>query len=229
MNKLKSIVTNKLLFGVVRVSSKKQENNSSISRQLECLLKKGVPRDQIYRVSGSARDSSFPQLESILASRKKNEVLVFTEASRFSRNYFWAVNQVNTLYNRGASIWPLNFNKPLLKGKKLHIFYADVLKAETVGNLINQRASLGIREHKRIGQYKGSKKKLSKGQQRALCLDLEKLGVRYSLTFLQKKYSISRSTIYRYRKLFLRRDVLAVAECRVEKVQAFSSLSTIIH
>lgn len=195
---------NPTFYGIVRISHSNQKDNNSLEKQHRALVSKGVPKEHILELIGSSRCNSNEEvnekLENFLSFRKAGEVVLFTEPSRFSRCYFWAVPITVWLYNNNVSVWPLTFNRPLLLGNALHTFFSQILAGEEMVNYNQFMVRHGIDLSKRVGQYKGSCSKLSPNSQRALKLDLEKLGSFFKGKDLMAKYEISRTTLYRYKK-----------------------------
>lgn len=76
-------------YGYIRVSSKSQEDNSSLKFQKQELIKQGLPKKNIRVEVGSATDPirERPVLYSLIESElKKNDLLLVTKIDRCSRN-----------------------------------------------------------------------------------------------------------------------------------------------
>ena len=184
-------------WGIVRVSSPTQKKNRSQNKQQEALLEAGVPENQIEFFISSGRMVS-PELREFLSKRKSGEVVVFTDPSRFSRDYFWTVEAVNKLYIRGIAVFPLTYGDPLAKGDELHSFYSCVLHAEILVNKTQSATSQGI-ERRKLQFLPRKKKPLKLGEAR-----LKQLSVAHkqgsSIYRLMTDFGLSRSTLWRYCK-----------------------------
>ena len=78
------------------------------------------------------------------------------------------------------------------------LFHMLAAIGEFERDLINERAAEGIKRAKANGVKFGPKRKLSDGELEALRMDLLQGGA--NKTELARRYGISRSTIYRFRK-----------------------------
>jgi DNA invertase Pin-like site-specific DNA recombinase len=76
-------------YGYIRVSSKSQEENSSLESQKKELLKEGVPEKNIRAEIGSAADSieQRPVFYNLIDNElKENDLLLVTKIDRCSRS-----------------------------------------------------------------------------------------------------------------------------------------------
>ena len=195
---------NSILYGIIRISHSNQTNNNSLKKQKRALKLKGVPDKHILELVGSSRCGSNSKvnkkLEPFLANCNPGDIVLFTEPSRFSRCYFWAVQITAWLYSHEISVWPLTYNRPLPLGNALHSFFSQILKGDRGTNYNQLMVQKGVDSSKRAGQYKGASLKLSVNSQNALKLDIKKLGSSLKRKDLMRKYKISRTTLYRYIK-----------------------------
>ena len=98
-------------YGYARVSSKSQEENSSLETQKQELLKHGVPEENIRIEVGSAADSIIdrPVLTNLLENElKKDSLLVVTKLDRCSQNTLEFLKLQDSLFKRDITFVALD-------------------------------------------------------------------------------------------------------------------------
>ena len=98
-------------YGYARVSSKSQEENSSLESQKQEFIKLGVPEKNIRIEIGSAADtiSERPIFYNLINDElKKNDLLLVTKIDRCSRNTLEFLKLQEKLFKKGVTFISLD-------------------------------------------------------------------------------------------------------------------------
>jgi len=85
-------------YGYVRVSSKDQQDD----RQFIAMKERGVPPEHIFSEKQSGKDTKRPELQSLMDTVQKGDVVVVESISRFARNTRDLLGLVEKLTQKGV-------------------------------------------------------------------------------------------------------------------------------
>jgi len=188
-------------YGYARVSSKTQENNSSLKSQKHELLNQGIAKENIRTEVGSAagelkKRPIFYHL--ITQELKTNDVLVVTKFDRCTRNTKEFLQFRHMLYDRKINFIALDL--PHSDDPSVNRFMGSTLSAlaEFENDRRRQRQMEGIAVAKKLGKYKGRKTVITKN----LINNVKNLkeNSNLSVTQIAKLTGMSRPTIYKVLK-----------------------------
>jgi len=194
-------IPNNCRYGYARVSSKSQEDNSSLEAQKEEFLRLGVPTKNIRVEVGSAADkiedrAVFYHL--IDDELKENDLLLVTKIDRCSRNTLEFLKLQERLHNKGVRFISLDlpYSSDMAVNQLISTNLAAIATFENERRKERQRQ--GIQAAKKNGKYLGrrtviDKKLISQVQ------DLKE-NKNLSITEIAKLTGRGRTTIYKVLK-----------------------------
>ena len=152
-------------YGYVRVSSKGQQNNSSIDSQIAELEKHGIPVENIRTEVKSASDSlkNREVLSHLVENElEKNSLLVVTKLDRCSRNILEFLKLQERLFQKSVTFIALDlpYSDDMAVNKLIATNLAAIATFETERRKERQRQ--GILAAKKEGKYKGRKTVITK-------------------------------------------------------------------
>ncbi len=177
------------LLGYARVSTQDQD----LSGQVETLKTAGVA--SIYREKVSGIRADRPQLTKLMASLKRDDVVVVTKLDRLGRSTRELLDLIDRIGKAGASFRSLGdplWDTGSAQGRLLSTLLAAI--AEFERELIRERTGDGRRRAMANGVKFGRKPKLS-GFQRAEALKRRAAGE--TLASIAKTFAVDVSTISR--------------------------------
>ena len=200
-------------YGYIRVSSKSQEDNSSLESQKQELLKQGVPNKNIRVEVGSATDPirERPVLYSLIESElKKNDLLLVTKIDRCSRNTLEFLKLQEKLFHKKVTFISLDlpYSNDMAVNKLIATNLAAIATFETERRKERQRQ--GIEAAKKAGKYLGRKTVITK-KLIAEVQDLKETK-NLSITQIAKVTGRGRNTIYKILKLDTARILSGVVQ-----------------
>ena len=147
-------------YGYARVSSKSQEENSSLESQKEEFLKLGVPEKNIRVEVGSAADniSERPIFYDLIDNQlKENDLLLVTKIDRCSRNTLEFLKLQDKLFKKGVTFISLDlpYSNDMAVNKLIATNLAAIATFEHERRRERQRQ--GIQAAKKAGKYLGRK------------------------------------------------------------------------
>ena len=147
-------------YGYARVSSKSQEENSSLQSQKEELLRLGVPEKNIRVEVGSAADniSERPIFYDLIDNQlKENDLLLVTKIDRCSRNTLEFLKLQEKLFKKGVTFISLDlpYSNDMAVNKLIATNLAAIATFEHERRRERQRQ--GIQAAKKAGKYLGRK------------------------------------------------------------------------
>ena len=192
---------NPCIYGYARVSSREQ----SLDRQIDALLRFGVPERWIHKEKESGKDFDRPGYQKLIRRLKPGDTLVIKSIDRLGRNYTDIIEQWRIITKeKRASVVVLDM--PLLDTRRDNdltgTLIADIVLqllsyvAQVERDFIHQRQAEGIAIAKRNGVRFGRRARIGKPDGYADCLKLwqdkqisareagKRLGVNHS-TFLK--------------------------------------------
>ena len=199
--KIPENIPNNYRYAYARVSSKSQEENSSLAAQKETFLKLGVPEKNIRSEVGSAADaiSERPVFQKLIEEElKENYLLVVTKIDRCSRNTLEFLQLQEILRKKQVEF--LSLDLPYSSDMAVNQLIATNLAA--IANFENERRKerqrQGIEAAKKAGKYKGRKTVIDK----KLISEVRELkeNKNLSITQIAKITGRARTTIYKVLK-----------------------------
>jgi DNA invertase Pin-like site-specific DNA recombinase len=188
-------------YGYARVSSKSQEQNSSLESQKQELMKQGVPENNIRVEVGSATDSiqSRPILQKLVETElKKNDLLVVTKIDRCSRNTLSFLKLQDKLFQKSVAFISLDlpYSSDMAVNKLIATNLAAIATFEHERRRERQRQ--GISAAQKEGKYLGRKTVITK-KLIAEVKDLKE-NKNLSITNIARVTGKGRTTIYKVLK-----------------------------
>jgi DNA invertase Pin-like site-specific DNA recombinase len=188
-------------YAYARVSSKSQEDNSSLESQTQEFLKLGVPENNIRVEVGSAADTiqDRPIFYHLIDSElKENDLLLVTKIDRCSRNTLEFLKLQEKLFNKSVTFIALDlpYSTDMAVNKLIATNLAAIATFENERRKERQRQ--GIQAAKKNGKYLGrrtviDKKLISQVQNLKETKNL-------SITEIAKVTGRGRTTIYKVLK-----------------------------
>ena len=178
-----------------RVSTEQQNEE----RQIKAAIDLGIDRESIYIDKQSGKDTEREQLKALLSFCRKGDVVYCESISRIARNTKDLLNIVEELNAKQVDFVSLkeNIDTSTPQGKFMLTVFGAL--AELERECILQRQAEGIAVAKANGVYKGRKpKEIDKNEFLKLCAEWRQ-GERTAVS-IQKKFSISAQTFYRWVK-----------------------------
>ena len=194
-------IPNNCRYGYARVSSKSQEDNSSLEAQKEEFLRLGVPTKNIRVEVGSAADkiedrSIFYHL--INDELKENDLLLVTKIDRCSRNTLEFLKLQEKLFKKKVTFLSLDlpYSNDMAVNKLIATNLAAIATFENERRRERQRE--GIKAAKASGKYLGRKTVINK----KLIDEVKYLkeSKNLSITQIAKVTGRGRTTIYKVLK-----------------------------
>ena len=152
-------------YAYARVSSKSQEDNSSLEFQKQEFLRLGVPKKNIRVEVGSAADSiqDRPIFYHLIENElKENDLLLVTKIDRCSRNTFEFLKLQKKLFEKSVTF--ITFELPFSNDMAVNQLIATNLAA--IATFENERRKerqrQGIQAAKKNGKYLGRKTVIDK-------------------------------------------------------------------
>ena len=188
-------------YGYARVSSKSQENNSSLEGQKLQLIENGILEKHILFEIGSAGTEikNRPIFQTLINQKlQEGYTLMVTKIDRCSRNTLEFLKLQDILFKRKIEF--ISLDLPHSDDPSINRLIATTLSsiAEFEYNRRKKRQSAGIRAAKKNGKYQGRKTIIDKTLiQKVQCLKEQK---NLSVTDISKVTGVSTPTIYKVLK-----------------------------
>ena len=188
-------------YGYTRVSSKSQENNSSLEGQKQQLIENGVLEKNILVEVGSAANEikNRPIFQTLINQKlQEGDVLMVTRIDRCSRNTLEFLKLQDILFKRKIEF--ISLDLPHSDDPGINRLIATTLSsiAEFENNRRKKRQAQGIRAAQKQGKYQGRKTIINK----TLIQKVQYLKERknLSVTDISKLTGVSTPTIYKVLK-----------------------------
>ena len=188
-------------YAYARVSSKSQEDNSSLESQKQELLKQGVPEKNIRVEVGSAADPirERPVFQKLIEEElQENDLLLVTKIDRCSRNTLEFLKLQERLHKKGVPFISLDlpYSQDMAVNKLISTNLAAIATFENERRKERQRQ--GIQAAKKNGKYLGRRTVIDKKliDQVKYLKETKNL----SITQVAKITGRARSTIYKILK-----------------------------
>jgi len=98
-------------FGYARVSTKSQEDNTSLNQQKAWLMEQGVSEENIYWEVASGKDNDREQFQEVLSKLKHGDELIVNKLDRFARSIEHGIREINSLLTKGVIVNVGNFKR----------------------------------------------------------------------------------------------------------------------
>jgi DNA invertase Pin-like site-specific DNA recombinase len=188
-------------YGYARVSSKSQEENSSLESQKQEFIHQGVPEKNIRIEIGSAADniSERPIFYHLIdAELKENDLLLVTKIDRCSRNTLEFLKLQEKLFKKKVTFLSLDlpYSSDMAVNKLIATNLAAIATFEHERRRERQRQ--GIEAAKKSGKYRGRKTVIDQ-KLIAQVKDLKE-NKNLSITQIAKVTGRARTTIYKVLK-----------------------------
>jgi DNA invertase Pin-like site-specific DNA recombinase len=188
-------------YGYARVSSKSQEENSSLESQKKELLRQGVPEKNIRLEIGSAADLIRERLvfqKLIEEELQENDLLLVTKIDRCSRNTLEFLKLQEKLFRKSVRFISLDlpYSSDMAVNQLIATNLAAIATFENERRKERQRE--GIKAARKAGQYLGRRTVITK-KLIAEVQDLKETK-NLSITQIAKVTERGRSTIYKVLK-----------------------------
>jgi DNA invertase Pin-like site-specific DNA recombinase len=188
-------------YAYARVSSKSQEDNSSLESQKRELLKQGVPKKNIRVEVGSAADPirERPVFQKLIEEElKENHLLVVTKIDRCSRNTLEFLKLQEKLFNKSVQFISLDlpYSNDTAVNKLIATNLAAIATFENERRKERQRQ--GIKYARKAGKYLGRRTVIDK-KLISQVKDLKE-NKNLSITEIAKVTGRGRTTIYKVLK-----------------------------
>lgn len=180
-------------IGYARVSTCEQ----NLDRQIDQLQELGCERIYKEKITGTKKDR--PELNRLLDTLRKGDVVIVTELARLSRSVKDLFELVAQIHNAGADIKSLKevwIDTTTPQGKLLFTIFAGISQFER--DLIKQRTMEGLKAARTRGRNGGRPKKPEQDIELALKMYDSKV---CTVADIIKATNVSRATLYRYVKL----------------------------
>ena len=188
-------------YAYARVSSKSQENNSSLEAQKEEFLRLGVPEKNIHVEVGSAADPirERPVFQKLIEEElQENDLLLVTKIDRCSRNTLEFLKLQERLHKKGVRFISLDlpYSTDMAVNKLIATNLAAIATFENERRKERQRE--GIKAAKAAGKYIGRRTVINK----KLIDQVQDLkeNKNLSITEIAKVTGRGRTTIYKVLK-----------------------------
>ena len=151
---------NRKKYGYARVSSKSQEDNSSLESQKQELIRKGILESNIIIEVGSAANEikNRPNFQNLIQNvLKEGDTLVVTKIDRCARNTLEFLKLQDILFKRNIQFISLDlpYSEDLNINKLISTTLSSIAEFET--NRRKERQMKGISAAKKDGKYRGRK------------------------------------------------------------------------
>lgn len=188
-------------YAYARVSSKSQEDNSSLESQKRELLKQGVPKKNIRVEVGSAADPirERPVFQKLIEEElKENHLLFVTKIDRCSRNTLEFLKLQEKLLNKSVQFISLDlpYSNDMAVNKLIATNLAAIATFENERRKERQRQ--GIKYARKAGKYLGRRTVIDK-KLISQVKDLKE-NKNLSITEIAKVTGRGRTTIYKVLK-----------------------------
>ena len=184
-------------YGYIRVSSKSQEQNTSLKSQRDAVLIAGaeIVVEEVYS-GGTVKDR--PKFSELIQELKSGDELIVTKLDRFARTVSEGTTLARDLYDRGVTLNILNMGK--IENSTIGTLLLNVMLAfsQYEKDMINERCREGRMIARQNPNYReGRPKKFSREQ---INLGLSLLGDGKTYKEVELMTGISKSTLIRAKR-----------------------------
>ena len=184
-------------YGYIRVSSKSQEQNTSLKSQRDAVLTAGaeIVVEEVYS-GGTVKDR--PKFSELIQKLKAGDELIVVKLDRFARTVSEGTTLAKDLYDRGVTLNILNMGK--IENSTIGSLLLNVMLAfsQYEKDMINERCREGRMIARQNPNYKEGRPKKFSREQVELGLTLLNDGKTYKQ--VEAMTGISKSTLIRAKR-----------------------------
>lgn len=185
-----------MIYGYARISTKTQEDNTSLKNQIDLLKQNGATK--IYQEIYTGSTMNRPEFNTLLKEIQPGDTLMVTKLDRFTRSTQEGIETIRNLTDRGVKVNILNMGIVDISNAMGNMMFTIITAfAEYERNCINERTKEGkqIKMDKDPDATMGRPKKFKKAQRENALKLLEK----HSYNKVSDMTGISRRTLIRYK------------------------------
>ncbi|WOD61773.1 recombinase family protein [Niallia taxi] len=188
-------------YGYARVSTKSQEDNTSLNQQKSWLMEQGVSPDNIYWEVASGKDNDRKQFQEVLSKLKHGDELIVNKLDRFARSIEHGIREINSLLAKGVIVNVGNFKRIDPTDNKDPIQNAMLSMMLTFAQLEREMIVMRTQEGKAIAKQREDFRegRPSVHKKKAIEHALELLAT-HTYKEVTEKTGISKSTLIRAKK-----------------------------
>ena len=183
-------------YGYIRVSSKSQEQNTSLTQQRADVIAAGA-ETVVEEVFSGGTVANRPQFSEMIAKLKSGDELIVTKLDRFARTVSEGSALAQKLYDNGITLNILNLGKIENNGVGNLLLNVMLSFAQFEKDMINERCREGKEIAKQRPDFKEGRPKVYRREQIAHALTLLEL---HSYRQVENMTGISKSTLIRAKK-----------------------------
>ena len=186
-----------IVYGYARVSTKSQEDNTSLDNQIKELCVNGATKVYSEVFSGATMDR--PEFNKLMRNLKQGDTLIVTKLDRFTRSTTEGILKIKELASKGVKVNILNMGVVDLSnsiGKMMFTILSAF--AEYEKDCIVERMREGKAIAKQKDGFREGRPLVHKNSQKAHALELLEGGKTYKE--VEKLTGISKSTLIRYKR-----------------------------
>ena len=184
-------------YGYIRVSSKSQEQNTSLTAQRDAVLAAGaeIVVEEVYS-GGTVKDR--PKFSELIKELRAGDELIVTKLDRFARTVSEGTTLAKDLYDRGVTLNILNMGK--IENSTIGTLLLNVMLSfsQYEKDMINERCREGRMIARQNPDYREGRPKKFSREQINLGLSLLNEGKTYKKVELMT--GISKSTLIRAKR-----------------------------
>lgn len=183
-------------YGYIRVSSKSQEQNTSLTQQRADVIAAGA-ETVVEEVFSGGTVANRPQFSEMIAKLKSGDELIVTKLDRFARTVSEGSALAQKLYNNGITLNILNLGKIENNGVGNLLLNVMLSFAQFEKDMINERCREGKEIAKQRPDFREGRPKVYHREQITHAITLLE---KHSYRQVENMTGISKSTLVRAKK-----------------------------
>ena len=184
-------------YGYIRVSSKSQEQNTSLQAQRDAVTAAGaeVIVEEVFS-GGTIKDR--PKFSALIAKLQTGDELIVVKLDRFARTVSEGTTLAKELYDKGISLNILNMGR--IENSSIGTLLLNVMLSfsQYEKDMINERCREGRERARKNPDYRDGRPKKYSREQMKLALSLLEAGKTYKE--VEAMTGISKSTVIRAKR-----------------------------
>lgn len=189
--------SNPVIYGYARVSTKSQEDNTSLENQIKILKENGATKIYSEVFTGATMDR--PQFKELESNLKSGDTLIIAKLDRFTRSTEKGIAKIKELAEKGVKVNILNMGIVDLKSSMGKMMFTVLSAfAEYEKDCIVERMKEGKAIAKQDPNYREGRTPVHKDKQKAHALELLNSGKTYKQ--VEELTGMSKSTLIRYKR-----------------------------
>ena len=188
---------NPVVYGYARVSTKSQEDNTSLDNQIKILKENGCSQVFYEVCTGATMDR--PQFIELEKKLKRGDTLIITKLDRFTRSTEKGIAKIKELVEKGIKVNILNMGIVDLSSAMGKMMFTVLSAfAEYEKDCIVERMKEGKAIARQDPNYREGRPKVHKDTQKDHAMELLNSGKTYRE--VEELTGISKSTLIRYKR-----------------------------